>query len=109
MWYQETSKRTLNHDYSDITPEQIELLTLTAGACGEVGELYNKLKKGIIHKHGYDVQEVAEEIGDVLWYLTGLATKLGLDLDDIMLYNVDKLKKRYPEGFDTDKSKNRVD
>lgn len=108
-WYEKGVKRTLNHDYSRITPEQIEILTLASGACGESGELYNKLKKGIIHEHGYDLEEISEEIGDTIWYLTGLAIRLGLDLDDIMVNNIDKLNKRYPDGFDTDKSKNRKD
>jgi NTP pyrophosphatase (non-canonical NTP hydrolase) len=106
-WYQVQASRTLKHDYSDITPKEVEILNLGACIGEEAGEIYGALKKQIIHKHGLDTEKIAEEIGDCLWYLAGLATTLGLDLEDIMVANIDKLQVRYPKGFDIERSKNR--
>ena len=43
------------------------------------------------------------------WYLAEAATALNIDLEDILIHNIDKLKKRYPEGFESDKSIHRKD
>ena len=48
-----------------------------------------------------------KELGDVLWYVAVTADAYGLDLDDIAEANIAKLKARYPEGFDTARSRNR--
>ena len=48
-----------------------------------------------------------DELSDVLWYCAELATALCVDLDFVAEHNINKLKKRYPEGFDADKSINR--
>ena len=44
------------------------------------------------------------ELGDVAWYLAEAATALDIPLEEIMTVNINKLKKRYPDGFDTEKS-----
>lgn len=108
-WYQREATRTLKQDYSHLTEKEVEMIHLAASINEEAGEIYGKLKKQIIHKHGLDVEKLAEEMGDCLWYIAGLATRLGLDLDDIMVANIEKLKKRYPSGFSEEQSKNRKD
>lgn len=48
-----------------------------------------------------------EELGDVLWYIATTAAGAGISLDEIMENNIEKLRKRYPEGFDAERSVNR--
>jgi len=66
---------------------------------GEVGELSNTLKKHLWHGHWLDINEVEGELGDILWYLTDITTSLSLDLEDVAVQNIKKLRERYPNGF----------
>lgn len=50
---------------------------------------------------------MAKELGDVSWYLAVVADALGYDLETIFQMNIDKLRKRYPDGFDEELSKHR--
>lgn len=100
--YQELAMRTtvpMAHD---------DCLVLAAlGLAGEAGEIVEHVKKYIYHGHQYDRAEMSKEIGDVLWYLTYLANSLDLRLSDIMQQNIEKLAKRYPNGFTHEDSQNR--
>ena len=64
----------------------------------EFGEIANKVKKierddnGILTLNTRD--QLIDELGDVLWYITALATELSVDLNDIASINIDKLLKR---------------
>lgn len=77
------------------------------GLCGEAGECIDMVKKHIFQRHILDEEHLAKELGDVAWYLAVTAYAIGYDLDDILRMNVEKLKKRYPDGFDAERSKNR--
>jgi NTP pyrophosphatase (non-canonical NTP hydrolase) len=77
------------------------------GLSGEAGEVTDYLKKVVFHSHELNKEKVAEELGDVLWYLAATAELIGYDLEDIAIMNIEKLKKRYPEGWDVEKSRNR--
>lgn len=77
------------------------------GLAGEVGELCDHYKKFMHQGHDLDYNHMAEEAGDVLWYLAEIADALGLTLEDIARRNIDKLLKRYPEGFDPERSRKR--
>lgn len=108
--YQELSKRTLDmKSVVGLTPKEEMLLWCMTGLAGEIGEVVEHVKKGIFHKHEVDKEELKNELGDVLWYLSGLAEVAGISLEDIMTFNVEKLKKRYPDGFDISRSKNKND
>ena len=52
---------------------------------------------------------MAKELGDICWYLAETATALGLSLEDIMAANIEKLRKRYPDGFDAERSVHRAE
>jgi len=54
-----------------------------------------------------NIAEIAEELGDILWYIAALATTLKLDLGEIAQQNIKKLKKRYPEGYSDERSRER--
>ena len=79
-----------------------DLLHWVLGINGEAGEVAEKLKKIIRDKDSQiseaDKQELAKEIGDVLWYLAVFAHHLGLPLDLVAQANLDKLQSRQSRG-----------
>ena len=79
------------------------------GLSGEVGEVLDMVKKWVFHEKPLDETHLKKEIGDVMWYVAMLCESFGYDLDEILQMNVDKLKARFPEGFDPDKANNRKD
>lgn len=83
------------------------LMVAALGLAGEAGEFANLIKKMTAHGHAFDPDALSDELGDVLWYLAEAATAAGLNLSDIAQENVNKLLKRYPEGFSQDNSINR--
>ncbi len=101
--YQKLAMTTLNPELS----EKDVLINGVMGLCGESGEAIDIVKKWLAQGHALDREKLAKELGDICWYLAETATALGLDLEDIMAANIEKLKKRYPEGFDSSRSVNR--
>lgn len=85
------------------------LIVSALGLAGEAGEFANLVKKMTAHGHDFDPEALKDELGDVLWYLAEAATAVGLELEDIASQNVDKLIKRYPDGFSAENSINRQD
>ncbi len=103
--YQSLAMVTLNKALSNEEMLQNGVM----GLCGESGEAIDIVKKHIFHNHELDRQALIKELGDVAWYLAECATALDVPLDDIFAANIEKLKKRYPEGFSADRSINRID
>lgn len=77
------------------------------GLCGEAGEAIDILKKAKFQGHELDVEHMVKELGDIAWYLAVSAYALGYDLESVLRMNIEKLKKRYPDGFEEDKSVHR--
>jgi NTP pyrophosphatase (non-canonical NTP hydrolase) len=88
---------------------QQRLVIAALGMAGEAGEFANMVKKLTAHGHDIAPETLAEELGDVMWYVAEAATAIGLNLGEIAQNNVDKLRKRYPEGFTEERSINRKD
>jgi NTP pyrophosphatase (non-canonical NTP hydrolase) len=103
--YQNLTGRTRN---PKLTTDEL-LTNYLLGIAGEVGELVNTAKKGLYHGHEYDADKVTDELGDCLWYLTELATLNGVSLSEVMERNIEKLLKRYPDGFSPQASRERVE
>lgn len=103
--YQMLASRTMGVNWE---PEAYEHHALH-GMVGEIGELhsiYQKMYQG--HKEvGYD--HFKKELGDLLWFVAEYCTAMGWTLEDIMQMNIDKLKARYPDGFDTEHSIHRAE
>ncbi len=74
---------------------------------GEVGELCNLVKKQAAHGHDIPPEKIADELGDILWYVAEVASAHGLSLGDLAVANIDKLRARYPDGFSAEASINR--
>ena len=94
-----TKSKTLNH--------QMTMFNMAMGIASEAGEINEALKKHFFHGHNLDVENLKDELGDLLWYLTIMADEMGWDLSTVMTRNIDKLRKRYPEGFSQWASRNR--
>ena len=102
--YQKLAMRTasgMNYEHHGM------LLNGVLGLCGESGEVADIVKKATFQGHDLDTAHIAKELGDVAWYLAVAANSIGYDLETIMQMNIDKLKKRYPEGFDPERSQHR--
>ena len=84
-----------------------KLLNAVLGMCGEAGEVSDMFKKYKYQGHALDIDDVKEELGDVLWYITLAAHAVDSSLGEIMQINIDKLNKRYPNGFEAERSVNR--
>jgi NTP pyrophosphatase (non-canonical NTP hydrolase) len=100
--YQELAKRTARSGNN-------EQLNYVLGVNGEAGEIADMIKKNVFHGHMLKVDDLAKEIGDVLWYLANLSTLYGLELSEVAEMNLEKLEKRYPNGFSRVDSIKRVD
>ena len=99
--YQTLALRTIN---PSLTHHQ-QLQNGLMGLCGEAGECIDLLKKYMFQGHTErDMTHLASELGDCAWYLAVSAAMIGYDLEDIFKMNIEKLKKRYPEGFDEERS-----
>lgn len=101
--YQMAAMRTSS---KTITTKE-HLLNGALGLTGESGEVADIVKKCFMQGHPMDVEHIAKELGDICWYIAETATAIGYDLETIMQMNVDKLMKRYPEGFSSERSQHR--
>lgn len=79
------------------------------GLAGEAGETLDMIKKWIFHEKDLDREHLKKELGDVMWYMAMICYSFGFDLDEILQMNIDKLKARYPEGFDTERANHRAE
>lgn len=79
------------------------------GMSGEVGEFNDMIKKWVFHEKELDMEHAKKEAGDIIWYVVMLCESFGWNMEEIMQMNVDKLKARYPEGFDVERANNRAE
>jgi NTP pyrophosphatase (non-canonical NTP hydrolase) len=106
--YQELALRTASAE--SLVDSGTMLNAAALGLNGEAGEIADHVKKIMFHGHPLDNatrDKIAKEIGDILWYCAMGARGLGLGLGEIAEMNVEKLKKRYPDGFSSERSLNR--
>ncbi len=94
----------LKKDGADIresmTPDQADLIHMCLGLTGEVGELVDAIKKFIVYGKEKDMENIIEEMGDIEFYLEGFRTngEINVTRNKIINKNIEKLKKRYPNG-----------
>ena len=98
--YQALAMTTLNPALS----KKDVLINSVMGLCGEAGEAIDIVKKWLAQGHELDKEKLAKELGDIAWYLAETAYALDLSLEEVLEGNIQKLKKRYPEGFDRARS-----
>ena len=88
---------------------QLRLLHAAMGISGESGELMDAVKKHIMYNKPLDVENVKEELGDLLWYMSLALDQIGSSFEEVMKNNHDKLEKRYPTGFSEQLAQQRLD
>jgi NTP pyrophosphatase (non-canonical NTP hydrolase) len=82
----------------NLTPEQANLWHMATGVSGEAGELLDAIKKHVIYQKPLDVENVKEELGDILFYMSNLMQSVGLSFEEVLQHNVDKLSVRHSSG-----------
>lgn len=95
--YQKLASRTAK---SGMLLEQ-QAANFCLGLAGESGEVVDYMKKVIFHGHDFDRDNLKKELGDTLWYLSQLANMFDITMEEIATANIEKLMKRYPEGFNS--------
>ena len=98
--YQKLAMTTLN---PQLNKKEV-LINSVMGLCGESGEAIDIVKRWMAQGHALDKEHLARELGDIAWYLAEAATALEIPLEEIFQGNIDKLKKRYPDGFEVRRS-----
>lgn len=104
--YQQLARRTANLKNS----AEERRVNWALGLCGEAGEVAEHVKKLTFHGHmmsDFSRTQLLFELGDVLWYVSQMASELGADLERVAQMNIEKLKTRYPDGFSEERSINR--
>lgn len=102
--YQALAARTIN---KNLSRAEMKLHALH-GMSAEVGELHGIFQK-CYQGHRVQTEHLKKEAGDICWMLAEFCTVMGWDLSEIMELNIEKLKARFPEGFDPDKSMHRAE
>ena len=94
--YQEKAAKTAMY------PAEVGIAYVTMGLAGEAGEIANKVKKVYRDDGGVLTvaaqEQLAKEVGDVLWYVAMMAKEFGYTLEEVAQMNVDKLESRYKRG-----------
>ncbi|MBG9611693.1 nucleoside triphosphate pyrophosphohydrolase family protein [Bacillus cereus] len=114
--YQEAALRTWNNK----TDFGGRVSNAALGLIGEAGEVADIVKKAMYHGHGFqpahcpgeedgNIYKLALELGDIMYYVSIMAHELGYTLQDIAEMNIEKLAKRYPDGFSREASQARAD
>lgn len=102
--YQKLASRTMSNDL--YTPEIV--LHALHGMSSEIGEIHGIYQKSY-QGHKIEEEHLEKEVGDLLWFIAEFCTAYGWYLEDVMKKNIDKLRARYPEGFDVEHSLHRAE
>ena len=93
--YQKLTRKTRN---IELTYRE-QFINGALGLNGEAGEVADLIKKTYFQGHEFCDEKIAQELGDVMWYVALIADCLGMTLEEVAEKNIEKLKKRYPNGF----------
>lgn len=102
--YQLLAARTINEDLFKAQKIYHAVLGMSSEV-GEIAGLYQKVYQG----HELDEKHVQKELGDLLWFIAEACTAYGWTMSDIMEMNIEKLKARYPSGFEEERSLKRAE
>ena len=103
--FQLLSVRTLNNK---LTANE-QLANMVIGASCEFAEAGDSIKKYLFQGHSLDKEHIAEELGDTMFYICNLATLLDINMEEVLEKNIEKLNKRYKNGFSYKASIDRID
>ena len=97
--------KAIGERFSD--PSTIRLMHGAFGLCTEAGEFLDALKKHAFYGKELDKVNLAEELGDLFWYMAIISDELGVSFESVMKTNIDKLKARYGEKFSEERAEKR--
>lgn len=100
--YQVLASRTINKELSWKEQGKHAL----HGMVGEIGELHSMYQKKY-QGHTFDDEHAKKELGDLMWFIAEYCTAHGWSMNEVCTMNIEKLKARYPEGFEAEKSLHR--
>jgi NTP pyrophosphatase (non-canonical NTP hydrolase) len=66
-------------------------------------------KKAMFQGHQFERIHLVKELGDIMWYVALACSVYDIDMDEVMEVNIEKLKERYPDGFDSELSQHRAE
>lgn len=98
--YQKMAMATLNPALA----KKDVLINGVMGLCGEAGEAIDVVKKHLAQGHPLGREHLIQELGDVAWYLVETATALDVDQEEVFSRNIEKLRRRYPQGLAAQRS-----
>jgi NTP pyrophosphatase (non-canonical NTP hydrolase) len=101
--YHELAQRTSN----PALDAKGHLFNGVLGLSGEAGECADLVKKHYFQDARPMIDQLVDELGDVLWYVAETARAMDVTLEEVARHNVEKLRRRYPEGFEAEKSLHR--
>ena len=101
--YQRLAARTIR---KGATRDEMEQHALH-GLVGEIGELHSIYQK-FYQGHDLNYDHCFSEVSDICWFIAEYCTAFDVQLDDVFQYNIEKLRRRYPEGFDEERSLHRA-
>ena len=93
---------------SDLSVDE-QMINASLGLAGEVGEVVDIVKKHMYQGHELEIEELLDELGDVMYYLYWLCMLFQIDFSEVCFNNMNKLTKRYPDGFEEERSINRAE
>ena len=94
--FQKDCERTAN---TDLTRSEASM-NWALGIAGEAGEYCEIIKKSEFHGKTLNKDHAKKELGDILYYVAMAASNLNINLEEVAQANVDKLRARYPDGFE---------
>lgn len=105
--YQKLAMRTTRDEWrgKGLWEQKVHAVTGLASEAGEVAGMIQKMYQG----HTMEVPHLIKELGDVMWFIAECCDAWGINLDEVMKINIDKLRARYPEGFDAEHSLHRAE
>jgi len=103
------ASRLKNPEDISLTPEQKNLIHLAFGISGEAGELLDAIKKHCIYGKELDYVNVAEELGDLEFFMEAMRQHLQIQRKVLLSDNVYKLTKRYEKGYTDEQAIDRKD
>lgn len=100
--YQRLAARTINNDLTRAEQAHHAL----HGMVSEIGEIHGLYQK-VFQGHDIDPEHLKKEAGDLCWFVAEFCTANHWHIADVFKENIEKLKARYPEGFESERSLNR--
>jgi NTP pyrophosphatase (non-canonical NTP hydrolase) len=96
--YEQLAMRTKS-DIATLDHVPVDVLHGAMGLSTEAGEMMDNVKRAVFYGKPLNLGNLQEEIGDVCWYIALICSTTGLDFNEILERNIDKLRIRYPERF----------